>query len=479
METLGGSDITQIFVHNVTSLPNWKEVANVLPGFEAYEERALVFARGHDLVCVSEEVDDQHLAFLSDLGVGSGRNNIVKALKEEHFKPGAILPDLLMHNRRALKEMKKLLRERHEIFLHPLIASTKQRDLARVIETVTGKQLGILTGPPEIVDYAYAKHNAKTKALELGVPVAKGETIRLQLGADGRPLDMTPLEIAINKHVQVTGKVLIRGSCGAAGCAAVIVEENPESIRAALHKIARKNDNWIYLVEVMFDVLVSPNIIMYADPDSSHVPCVSVTDQNLSGGLVHEGNIYPSSAKKIRDMVASAAKLSKWLKAQGYRGLVGFDFGEYLNPETGELQHFLAEINPRTNAAAYPKALMEQLNTKQARRGGPFIEAFLSSEIRTNARSFAELEKKYGHFFFKPDTARGCIPYSIGCLKHGRCCVAVFGQCRTEVMDLYEDLRKSTTTRTAGGLDFRQRQKDKSTKVLRSLCLSPGAKDAV
>ena len=38
---------------------------------------------------------------------------------------------------------------------------------------------------------------------------------------------------------------------------------------------------------------------------------------------------------------------------------------------------------------------------------------------------------------------------------------------------------KSTTTRIAGGLDFRHRRKDKSTNVLSSLRLSPRVKHAV
>jgi hypothetical protein len=289
MQTLGGPNVTQIFVHDVTSLPNWKEIAAISPGFEEYEERALVFARPHDLVCVSGEVDDQHLAFLSSLGVGSRYDNVVQAWTEDHSRSGDILPDLLMSNHEALSGMGKLLRGRHEIFLNPLIGSSRQFDLARNIETVTGKQLGMLGGPPEIVDYAYTKHNARAKALELGVPVAGGETVRLQLGVDGRPLDITPMEVAINQHIPVTGKVIIRGSYGAAGCATVIVEDSPESIQAALHKITQRSDNGIYLVEVMLDVRVSPNIMMYIEPNSDYVLCVSVTDQRLSDALVHKG----------------------------------------------------------------------------------------------------------------------------------------------------------------------------------------------
>lgn len=112
----------------------------------------------------------------------------------------------------------------------------------------------------------------------------------------------------------------------------------------------------------MVDVIVSPNVSMHIEPNNGQILCVSVTDQRLGKNLVHEGNVYPPIAKTLRDMMSSARTISKWLQAKGYSGLVGFDFGEFLNLETGKLEHFLAEINPRTNAATYPKALMEHVN---------------------------------------------------------------------------------------------------------------------
>lgn len=39
VETLGGSNVTQIFVHGITSLGNVAELEATLPGFEKYPER--------------------------------------------------------------------------------------------------------------------------------------------------------------------------------------------------------------------------------------------------------------------------------------------------------------------------------------------------------------------------------------------------------------------------------------------------------
>ncbi|HLE24859.1 MAG TPA: hypothetical protein VI935_04325 [Thermodesulfobacteriota bacterium] len=76
-----------------------------------------------------------------------------------------------------------------------------------------------------------------------------------------------------------------------------------------------------------------------------------------------------SSVKALKDILLSAYKLSRWLQAEGYCGVVGFDFGEYFNPGTGEFKHFLAEVNPRISSPTYPKSLMEHLNREQGHKG--------------------------------------------------------------------------------------------------------------
>ena len=126
----------------------------------------------------------------------------------------------------------------------------------------------------------------------------------------------------------------------------------------------------------MLNAVVSPNIIMHIEPDNGRILCVSVTDQILSDNLAHEGNICPASVKTLKNMLLSAEKLSRWLQAEGYCGVVGFDFGEYFNPETGEFKHFLAEVNPRINSSAYPKFLMEHLNREQEQKDRPCIDVF-------------------------------------------------------------------------------------------------------
>ena len=305
-----------------------------------------------------------------------------------------------------------------------------------------GRKVYTLGGNSDIVDYASGKHNVKAKATELGVPVAEGDIVILQIQGDGRPIDIAPVEIAINKYIGTTGRVIVKGSYGASGSSIIIVENNTKSIQEALIKISGKSDNNIYVVEVMHDVIVSPNVLMYLKPDNERILCVSVTDQYLDEDLVHQGNSYPSSAKTLKDMMISAQKISKWLHTEGYSGLVGFDFIEYLNKGTGKLEHLLADVNPRTNGATYPKALMEQINIRQDQRGGPLIEAFFSRNEKTKANNFAELNELYGHLFFNPNTGNGLIPYNTGCLEVCKCSVAIFGESKDEAVGIYETFKK-------------------------------------
>lgn len=435
IETLGGAGVTQIFVHDISSIKN---VSEFISGFEKYPERSLVFARPDDLVCVAETVDNQYFQFLYSMGISPRNGNVVVASESVHPNSSASLSDLLMGNYEALLKIRKLIKRNKKIVLNPFIATSRESKLAAILEAVLGRKVHLLGGDSDLVDYANHKHNVRTKAIELGVPVPEGDIIELQLG---RPLDLTPIQVAINRYIHKTGRVIVKGSYGASGSSLVIVENNPESIKKALSKITGRIDNRIYIVEVMLDVIVSPNILVHIEPGNGRILCVCVTDQLLSDKLVHEGNVYPSGAKTLKDMMNSARRISKWLQAEGYCGLVGFDFGEYFNSKTGEFKHFLAEINPRTNAATYSKSLMEHLNIKQKQKDGPYIEAFLSANVKTNASSFAELKESYGHLFFNPKMGEGLVPYNTGCLEYGKFTLAVFGKSRNEVVKMYEDFK--------------------------------------
>ena len=153
IETLGGSDVTQVFVHSVASLGNVEELAAALPGFEKYPERPLILARPEDLVCVLDAVDDRYLQFLAGLGVGPNQENVVAVSQKSNLNFAVSLSDLLLNDREALTTIKRLLKPEKKIVLNPYIASPREFALAAVLETVLDRQVSVLGGDADIVDH--------------------------------------------------------------------------------------------------------------------------------------------------------------------------------------------------------------------------------------------------------------------------------------------------------------------------------------
>jgi hypothetical protein len=230
----GEVDATQIFVHNIIS-----------PGFEKYEERALVVARPDDVVCVANAVDKDYLQFLHNLGIGPKQWNVVVASKDNSRNSEGCLTDLLMSNNEAILTIRNLVEQGKEIVLNPYRVTQREFKLAAILEKTLGRTVNLLGGNSDIVDYANHKHNVRAKALELGIPVPEGKVVELQLDEDGRPLDLTHLYSAINQFINKTGRVLIKGSTGTSGSSLFMVENNTESIQKTLRQISEKNDKII------------------------------------------------------------------------------------------------------------------------------------------------------------------------------------------------------------------------------------------
>ena len=436
-DTLGGPDVTHVFVHSTRSLPYFDTLTTVLPGFHKYADRALVAARPDDVVCVADPVEEAYLDFLGDLGIGPRPGNIVALSSEPGADKDIPLPALALRNERALERIATLVSGGRSVVINPYITSPEEVRLASRLESVLGRPVTLLGGDPVAVEYADSKPNMRAKALQLGVPVAPGEIVELAPRQDGGS-DPEPVREAIARYVRRTGRVVVRGAHGASGSATHVIEDDSTSAGEVYDAIRGHTHADVYLVEVMLDVAVSPNIQMYLDPEGAGVSCVGISDQRLVATVSHAGNVYPSTATTIPHMMRDAYTLSSWLRASGCTGIVGFDFGEYVGGE--DRLHFLIEVNPRINAATYPRFLMEHLNRGQARDRRPGIEAFRLANVKTNAWSFAEVARRYGHLFFRHDTGQGIVPFNMGCLKYGKFSAVIFGSSRDEVLRLYAEV---------------------------------------
>lgn len=435
--TLGGSGVTHIFAHHCTSCVRKTVLEAYAPGYQHVDQRALLLARPDDVVCVVGAVDPAYLEFLSSLGLGPQPDHLIE-LSVGGGKTDITLPCLLMRDSKALTRICDLLPTTNSIVLNPYYASAVELELATVLQRLVGKPIHVLGGNPGIVESANLKHFVHGKALELHIPVAPGDIVELPLDSDGNPVDPTILQQAIDRYLPYTGRVIVRATDQRTKLTRFVVGRDGEDLEEVLRHAERRPLSTVYLVQVMFDIVTTPNVQMFIEPAGGAISCVSVTEQCLDHDLAHKGNLSPAETVTLPEMLRSARTLAQWLESEGYTGLVGFDFVEYIHPETGTREHFLAEINARANEATYPSFLIEHLNAAQASRGQPSIQAFRSAKVSCKARSFAELREACGHHFFNPEIGRGVIPYNIGRVPYGRCDVAMLGASRQEVEALYE-----------------------------------------
>jgi hypothetical protein len=179
---------------------------------------------------------------------------------------------------------------------------------------------------------------------------------------------------------------------------------------------------------------VSPNVQLHVAPEGGPISCVGVTDQRWERPLLHGGNLYPSAAHLVPDMVEWAQRLAAWLQREGYAGHLGLDFVEYTDPASGKPRAFLAEVSPRVTGDTYPLALFERLNAAQRRAGRPESAAFVSGTIETRPRRFADFRQAADHLFYSPATGCGVVPHHVGWLGRGKCGVVVLGPTRDAVL---------------------------------------------
>ncbi|MFO0795234.1 MAG: hypothetical protein U0586_14380 [Candidatus Brocadiaceae bacterium] len=416
------TEAIHIFVHDITSRDGTQDLNATLPGARRYDQRALLMARAEDIVCLHGAVDKEYLDYLSTLGVGPHRDRVVVTADN-----GLTLPEALRQDRAALEHICTLVPLRRSVVLNPYIASPREFVLAAELERLLGRRIPVLGGNHDIVARANRKDVVLKEACARGVPVAPGEIVE---STDG-PLDLHLLEEAVLRQIRATGKVIVRGVKDAPIIAPLVINSDTTDVIGKLRRLVEQQALPICLVQVMFDVIVSPNVQFNISPDGSSLSCASVTDQILDANLTHQGNIYPSLANTLPEMIASANKLSEWLQGEGYTGIFGFDFVEHISPHTAKPAQFLAELNARVNAATYPWILMSRLGLKGA---------FLSTSVASSARSFSEFRSRCGRFFFDPSTGRGVVPYNTGCLPYGKCWLAIYGETRQVVQELYRSI---------------------------------------
>jgi hypothetical protein len=291
---------------------------------------------------------------------------------------------------------------------------------------------------PLLVAFAGQKHHIRAKAIELGVPVADGEVVMLPMAGGRRRRDYDALRAAVERHLRPTGQAIVRGAQGAAGGSTFVVGGRGEDVDGLLRRLSQRQDNRIYLVEVLVTATVSPHVQLHVAPGGGAITCLGVTDQRWERPFVHGGNVYPTTAHSVEAMLGWAQRLAVWLQGQGYAGPLGLDFVEYADPSTGRSSAVLAEVHPRADGATYPLSILRRLNAAQRRAGRPESAAFVSGTVEPRPGGFARFRRAAERFRYAAATGRGMVPYLA---DGGRSGVVMLGGSRDEVLRAYGELQ--------------------------------------
>ncbi len=448
LEMLGGRDVTQIFLHDVVSFrPEFRQTATV-PGRDKDIEKALAIARRHDLVCVYPGIHQAQLEMLSGLGIGPDRKNLIRLKEDVPSRRGVSHAIALIEDGKQIDEICQKIPRTGSIVLNPYISTPDCLLLAREIKGRLGREVSITGGETDIVNLCIQKHWISERARERGIPVAEGETVEIEMTDEGIPSDLRPMKEAIVRQFKAGGAVLIKNAVAVLPSKIIRISQGPESIEAALCQIQQNHQTSMYMVEVLYDVTVSPNILFHIAAGTGPVRCVGITDQRLSANLAHCGNMFPSRATTLRTMVEAAQHFSEWLQSKGYCGIVGYDFCEYIDRITGKPACFLAEVNPRINGSVYPLSIMAHLTQTLGVDSESSIKAFLSAKwFKIRAHSFEELRDKFGSFFYAPGKSAGIVPYNTGSLDQGIIDFVVVGQSRKATQGLFRQIQRAFVSR--------------------------------
>lgn len=415
-----------VHTHCIRAVPGVEQVLQLTPMQRARTaERALVLAGPQDVVCLAALPDPAFVARLEELQLGPGRDRIV--VPHPDAERGAGLVDCLLDDAAALRRIAQLLPSAGAAWLGPLMASPADQVLAAALGAHFAPGVRTWGDNPGLAARVNRKHVVRATAIELGLPVAEGTVVSLDAGS---ARDLSTLRAAVRRVAARTGRAIVRGDVGAAG-SSVFVLDGTEDARALSARLSG-DPQGLYLVEELLDVIASPNVQVFIDPIDRSVGCIGVTDQLLSPGLGHVGNIYPSRAATLPEMIGAALTFSRWLAHEGYAGVLGFDFVEYADTE-GRPRYVLAELNPRYNGASQPVAMVERLNRVRSAAGRPAIGAFAAGVVSTAARSYTAFDRLLGERRFDPETGCGAVPFHTIGLPGGSCGVAVFGPTREEV----------------------------------------------
>jgi hypothetical protein len=370
-----------------------------------YPERALLLLEPNDYIILNHLPEKTYLDYLTHMGLGT-QNLLIPS----HY--GESLSEKVLQDQSLLAFLQQLGKQGNQVVLHPYISTALENQIAQKIKaTLNGP-------PPELAKKINSKLYLHHLLHQLRLPVPACEIV-----------NSTQLIETAKQFMAQYEQIIIIGNHTYAGLAVWPIRNQAE-LNAVTSRLSQSNTETLFLVEKKYEVLSSPNI-QYLITDGT-IEILGVTDQILDQDMKHHGNKYPSSASQLETLLHNSSCLSQALQAQGYRGLLGFDF-----IETIEGQIFAVDINGRVNASSFGLSVLRKCFPNS------YPEKHLSIINHINIgqpTTFTQLREILGSNLF--DQRQGILPYNTGFLQWGILSAIIIANTQKEIQKFYDFLKQ-------------------------------------
>ncbi len=400
IECLSRPDIQRIYMHDPTAvdLPTFNRHHG--PGRFTFADRALTMAQPGDIVLVSRPVPSSYFQYLEEAGLGPVPEHVLVVSESE----GVGLTQYLSSNTGRLVDIAALFQPGKRPVLSPYFCTPQTEIIADFLSELSACPVSIDSGSPESSEHANNKAHMREIADQLGIPQPPGEAVDVVGG------DYGPLHQAVERHLELTGKVIVKASLSSSGLDNIILDsaELPE------HWLQQRAHVTSFVVESLLPFSGSPNVQVWIAEDGSW-SIHDTTNQCLDQTLTHTGNEFPPKLQS-GNLTDTVTRLTAALAEQGVRGPVGYDF---IEQEGAHCPYFI-EVNARCNGSHYASAIRDRVNLTRQTAGLPPLGCYRSlKNISRQSTDFDSFRKALEPLLYKKTGGCGVIPYNPSGLAYG------------------------------------------------------------
>ncbi|MFW9780543.1 MAG: ATP-grasp domain-containing protein [Candidatus Heimdallarchaeota archaeon] len=393
-----------IFLHDINTLPNFTKIVFQVDGIEKYE-RTLAIARSEDVVITKYQPERSYLEWLRKTGLGSNKLLVLDGTKTD------TLPERVIKNHARERLRSTLGRDSYKAVISPYYGGPQ--------EYQASKYLGYeMYADPGLVMRYDSKIVFKKLCQKIGVPV-------LDVCVCSVTPSMKSMTDAVNRFIDETGRVIIRGEFGASASTTYVLDKVDYDIIREIAYCSKPGDR--YLVEPFYDTLSQPSSVWFIS-HARKIVHLRTSNQILDEETSHIGNEFPVEFDEKRVQEFSFL-IARCLCLEGFIGPFGIDF---LETKDGI---FAAECNPRVTGAMYPWELVSRFEERSS------INAARAQNIHLPRKGlrFKNLLKIWGDVIYDGQNGDSMIfPFNVGPVSEGKVTLLGTGASKSSVKGLFE-----------------------------------------